>query len=381
MLPSSTASPDPPDPLARVRGRVLLHVRDTAPGLHLRLPTTVGGIVLTSDARRAPPRNQRLYASGHAYPMLHDPARHRSFVATEEEPFRFTPWSIYNRARDPGRALLEMDRWQSPMALLLTPTGFLRGDISGIRALRNAVRLLERVATRRTVLAVPVGADWLSDFGAQTLVTELGPVHTPKALVLDPERVRVDTAERLRALRLVVSEVPDTAVLGAGLVGLDALVHGASFASIDEVTAAGATPPYPGEPFPPATPTWPGILNRTLLAYMAGPTTTVHLPSLGRCECEPCLQWGEARSLGEIGRPFDELGQAAPGEVHAHNLAVWSQLWGEVVRGPWPLTKRWKAVCEAAVHAHDWHNDMAGPRLPPLDPPRELYFMAEEPKR
>lgn len=378
MLSSPTASPGPPDPLSPVRDRVLLHVRDTAPGLHLRMPTTVGGIVLPSGAGTAPPRNERTTGSGHAYPMVHDPARHRTRVATGEEPFHFTPWSAYNGERDPGRALTEMDRWQSPMALLLTPTGFLPGDAPGIRALREAVHLLERVRTDRTVLAVPVDAAWLSDFGAHTLVDLLEPVRAPKALVLDTERVQVDTAARLRALRQVVSEVPDTAVLGAGLVGLDALAHGAPFASLDEAAAAAGAPPYPGDPFPPAAPTWPGVLNRTLLTYMAGPTATAHLPALGRCTCEPCLRWGEARSLGEPGRPFEELGQAGPGVVHGHNLAVWSELWQEIAREPtpWARAARWNAVCVAAVRAHDWHNGAADPRLPPLEPPRELCLMA-----
>ncbi|WP_017608511.1 hypothetical protein [Nocardiopsis xinjiangensis] len=380
--------PRSPDPLPRSSdplSRVLLHLRESTSTLLEHVPESAAGAVL--PAGPVPPQHRWTVGSGRPRPLVLDPARYRTETATPRHPFRFTPPSLFNPEGDPPRALAELDRWSAPFDLVLTPTGLLTCDKAGIQALMEAVRLVEDVRTHRLVLAVPLGPGWLTATGAQVLAALLDSVRIPKALVLDAEHSPVDSVERLRALRCVVTESPDTAVLGPGLAALDALAHGASFVSFDETTTAVDAKPYPGEPFPPASPVRPGILHRRLLTYLAGPTATVHLEGLGRCCCEPCLRWGEERGHGQVGRPYSVLGQEGSAEAaHAHNLAVVSDVARELTRGLPDVSEaekrgRWWRLCFEAVRAHDWHNGAADPALPPLDPPEELLFWAGYPER
>lgn len=388
MPPSPAPQSRSSDPLARVRDRVLLHLRESTSTLLKHVPESAAGTVL--PAGPIPPQHRWTVGSGRPCPLVLDPARYRTETATPQNPFRFTPPSLFNPEADPGQALRELDGWSSPFDLILTPTGLLSSNIAGMRALMEAMRLVEGARTHRLVLAVPLGPGWLTTMGAQVLAALLSSVRVPKALVLDAEHSPVDSVERLRAVRCVVTESPDTAVLGPGLAALDALAHGASFVSFDETTAATNAKPYPGEPFPPASPTWPGILHRRLLTYLAGPTATVHLEGLGRCCCEPCLAWGEERGHGEIGRPYAVLGQEGHAEAtHAHNLAVVSDVARELDRdlpdepgsAKRKRRERWQRMCSDAVQEHHWHNGAADPKVPSLDPPEELLLRADRPAR
>lgn len=385
MPPSPARQSRSSDPLARVENRVLFHMRESTSPLLNHVPAGTAGAVLTAGP--VPPQHRWAVGSGRPCPLVLDPARYRTETATPQDPFRFTPPSLFNPEGDPAQALRELDRWPSPFDLVLTPTGLLSSDIVGMRSLMEAMRLVEGVRTRRLVLAVPLGPGWLTTMGAQVLAALLDLSSIPKALILDAEHSPVDSVEQLRAVRCVVTESPDTAVLGPGLASLDALAHGASFASVDEATTAVNAKSYPGEPFPPASSTWPGILHQRLLTYLAGPTATVHLEGLGRCCCEPCLGWGEERGHGEIGRPYAVLGQEGNAEAtHAHNLAVYSDLARELTRelpndSEAEKRQRWQRMCCDAVRAHDWHNGAADTTLPPLEPPEELLFWAAHPAR
>lgn len=347
------------------------------------MPDTAEGAVLTPGA--VPPELRRTAGTGRRYPLVLDPAWHRRGRATPRRPFRFTPRNLFNPEDDPRRALAELNDWSSPFDLALTPTGFLTDDTTGIRALQEAIRLVEEVRPHRLILAIPLTSGWLTEFRARDLVSLLRPVRVPTALILDPERVPVDSAARARALRSIVAGCQGTGVLGTGLAALDAMSHGAGFASVDEVTAAATATPSPGEPFPPVPSTSPGILHRRLLTYLTGPTATAHLEGgLGRCDCEPCLRWGEDRGDGDIGRPYGAFGPeggADPDAAYAHNLTIRSRLWHTLSRAPSPdaRAKRWQRMCFDAVRAHGWHNGAADPKLPPLRPPEELLFWADWP--
>ncbi|WP_017575517.1 hypothetical protein [Nocardiopsis kunsanensis] len=370
MPPSPAPQPRSSEPLARVQDRVLLHLRRSTLTLLEHVPANAAGAVL--PAGEVPLQHRRTVGSGRPAPLVLDPARYRTDTATPQAPFRFPPANLCNPDGDPGRALKQLDRCPSPFDALLTPTGLLASDRTGIQALLEAVRLVQGLRTRRLVLALPLGPGWLTRTGTQVLAALLAPVSLPKALVLDGEHGPVGSVEELRALRCVLTELPGTAVLGAtGLTALDALAHGAPFVSVD------AAPRSEG-------PSPPGVLHHRLLTYLAGPAATAHLQGLGRCCCEPCLQWGEERAHGRVGRPYAVLGQDGNAEAaHAHNLTVVSDLARKLTRGAvrGDRTKLWRRMCTDAVREHDWHRDAAGPALPSLGPSEELLFRADHPAR
>lgn len=384
MQSSPAPQPASSDPLSCVRGRFLLRLRESTSALLEHVPEATAGAVL--PAGPVPAQHRWTVGTGRPRPLVLDPVRYRTETATRQHPFRFTPPSLFNPAGDPRQALEELDSWSSPFDLVLTPTRLLTSDVSGMRALREAVRLVESARTHRLVLAVPLGPGWLTTMGAHALAALLDPVSIPKALILDAERSPVDSVERLRALRCVVTESPGTAVLDtSGLAALDALAHNAPFVSVDEAAGAVNAAPCPGEPAPPP---WPGILHRRLLTDLAGPRATMHLEGLGRCCCDPCLMWGEERGHGALGRPYSVLGQDESAAArHVHNLAVYSSLALELTRDLprgrrfAELTKRWQRMCIDAVREHDWHNGAADPKLPSLDPSEELLFCAGYPAR
>src|SRR5699024_1581100 len=148
----SSPAPQPAssDPLSCVRGRFLLRLRESTSALLEHVPEATAGAVL--PAGPVPAQHRWTVGTGRPRPLVLDPVRYRTETATRQHPFRFTPPSLFNPAGDPRQALEELDSWSSPFDLVLTPTRLLTSDVSGMRALREAVRLVESARTHRLVL-------------------------------------------------------------------------------------------------------------------------------------------------------------------------------------------------------------------------------------
>ncbi len=296
-------------------------------------------------------------------PVVLDPSAYEDFYATPEEPFTLErQLRIDTRQTGVGATLEQLA--SNPVDLVLTPTRYLRCDDAGGRALDEAVRQVNETDMRGVVFAVPVDARWLTD-RRRHLIASLRRVRAPKALILGDSGNPVGSAIRARMLREVLRACPGTALLRTDLTALDAMAHGAEFASIgDTASVRHAVPPgkQGGGPGPKSS---PDVIMPVLMGYFHGSTLAERLRGSRPCDCLPCVEWGEARNNGEVGRPLTDFQDTSDTEgAHAHNMALWSRWWRELrsEHSPEGMRARWRGMCQRAHLEYEWHNRAISPR-------------------
>lgn len=362
QTPSPTPDDTPTDPLAPIRDRILLHVKVTKHAPLNRVSTATSGVVFSGKRARS---HLETFAKlhGDGCPTVLDPSAYEYYIATPEEPFSRKDPDLFSGdgLEDTLERLLE-----SSASLVLAPTGFLRANAEGLRALQEAARRVDSLDTSRVVLALPLEAKWLAG-DPEPLVKSLRQVRTPKALILGAEGNPVNSVDKAKALRRLVSQCPDTALLRTDLAGVDAMVHGASFASIGDTSSVRYTPlPWkdawsnrPGD-------TSPHVLSPHLLDYFKG-SRLAEYPGqeLLRCSCAFCARWAAERHRHEPGRLLSDFhDRADTADAHAHNMAVWSGLWAYLARdGSLALARqRWERLCSDAVDSYEEFNEVIATR-------------------
>jgi len=242
----------------------------------------------------------------------------------------------------------------------LTPTGHLRADAVG--ALQAVVRGAHGLNQATDILVVPLDAEWLADDARiARVIAELDGVPHLKALVLsavrDPLR-KVGSATRLRRL---VSSVDRVALLRTDLAGLDALAHGAVFATIG-INASTRHGRPPGAP-PPRQPKGKRtrsatVLHPRLMQYFHSETLDERYGyhSSPVCDCVGC----DGRRLGSFSGSPEDIARA-----NRHNLAIWSMWANELQALPNGSQRRhaWRRRCRDALQAHEELNAFLGPHV------------------
>ncbi|MEE2038820.1 hypothetical protein Q8791_16475 [Nocardiopsis sp. CT-R113] len=375
--PSPFAGHAPPDPLAAVRGRVLLHVKDVRYAPLGRVQDVAGGVVFSGKNAREGVK-KFIAGTDHGCPVLLDPSAYENFYATAEEPFTTEPRHYVDTHRTGLGATLE--QWAaSPADLVLTPTRYLRCDDAGARALDAAVGQMNATDTRPVVFSVPVDATWLTE-RREHLITSLQRVRAPKALILGARNNPLDSKRRARALREVLRSCPDTALLRTDLAALDAMAYGASFTSVGDTASVRHAVPPEMRGGRPGTDSSPHVVLPALMGYFHGSTLAERLRNPRRCLCTPCVEWGEARNNGEAGRLLSDFQDSADKKAaHAHNMAVWSRWWRELASesSPESVRSRWKGMCRRALNEYEWHNREFSPREDTFRASNALRYWAD----
>lgn len=355
--PSPSASPARYDPLAAVRGRILLHVKG---GRHAPLDSVAkspnGGVVF-SGVSAAERLADFVHRHGTSCPTVLDPAAYERSVASPESPFDLG-------SRDPalfGSDTPSLLRARAPRGpspdLALTPTRYLKCDDHGREALARAVSVFASVRAERLVLAVPIDEAWL-DHGADALITLLRGTSSPKALILGGKRDPLSSKKKAQALRRIVRSCPDTGLVRTDLAAFDAVLHGASFASIGDTPSVRHTVPPDADP-PHARQGSPAVLYPPMMGYFRGATLIGRSLSWEVCHCSACSQWADDHGHLSGGHRFEDFQDSADTALaHAHNLAVWNQWWTELTHGASPeeARRRWGAKCHNAQNEYGWHN-------------------------
>jgi hypothetical protein len=143
------------------------------------------------------------------------------------------------------------------------------------------------------------------------------------------------------------------------------MAYGAAFASIgDTASVRHAVPPgkQGGGPGPNSS---PDVILPALMGYFHGSTLAERLRNPRRCECPPCVEWGEARNNGEVGRLLTDFQDSADRrDAHAHNMALWSRWWRELCceHSYEDMRSRWRGMCRRALNEYEWHNREISPR-------------------
>lgn len=376
--PSPSADHAPSDPLAAVRGRILLHVKGTANAPLDRVSAESGGAVF-SGKRAQEKAKEFLTRRGPGCPVVLDPSAYEDFHATAEEPFTLERQLRIGTRRTGVGATLE-HLASDPVDLVLTPTRYLWCDDAGERALDEAVRQVNAADVPDVVFAAPVDARWLTD-RREHLVAALRSVRAPGALILGDSGNPVGSKTRARALREVLRACPGTALLRTDLAALDAMAHGAAFASIGDTASVRHAVPPGKQGGIPGPRTSPDVIMPELMGYFHGATLAERLRNSRPCDCLPCVEWGEARNNGEVGRPlsgFQDTSDTAG--AHAHNMAVWSRWWRQLCseRSQEDVREQWRGMCRRAHLAHEWHNRAISPRQDTFTASDALRYWAED---
>ena len=376
--PSPSVEHTPYDPLASVRGKILLHVKGVAQAPLSRISSDRGGVVFSGKGAWEEAK-KFVSTTTSGCPVVLDPSAYESSYATAKEPFTLESQQHLDTWRTGLGASLETLS-SGPGDLVLTPTRYLRCDAEGARALQEAVRQVNTVDLSNVVFAVPVDAGWLTD-RREHLVSCLRRVRrVPTALILGAEGNPVESRCRAQALRGVIDACPGTALLRTDLAALDAMVHGAAFASIgDTASVRHATPPG-RRGGPPGSDSSPNLILPELTGYFRGSTLAEHLRDSRRCLCDPCVEWGEVRSNREAGRfPTHFQDSADTRDAHAHNMAIWSRWWRELrsEASSDRMKARWRGMCKRAYNEYEWYNRAISPREDVFKAPPSLRYWGE----
>ncbi|MCX5246684.1 hypothetical protein OG895_15815 [Streptomyces sp. NBC_00201] len=257
------------------------------------------------------------FRKGYTAPLLIDPAVYEVSAATEENPF---PYDVEPTLflDDPLELSLAEQR-DAGATLPMTPTGYIRAEDSD--ALRAAVMRTLELDDPSVIFSAPVDVSWLRDEeSTRQLIAYLKMLKGPKAIMLGGQMDPLGRyAKAVNHLRLLVNEVPQSALLRTDLAAFGALAAGASF------TAFGASSRYrhivaPGEKaqtnkrVPVRS---PHVLFPELMAFFLGETIAKRYggADVPICFCAACEG---SMALDAFTSNRGEL----PAAAAAHNVAV-----------------------------------------------------------
>lgn len=339
-------------------GHLMLQVKRIGPAPFDDVSPVDGGLVfcgLKAAENKAAVLRDRPFSG----PVLIDPSAYEKHVATPDRPFAAGEASLM--AADGLEEQLERQRMQGA-TLAVTPTALLStGDLESLEAV--AERALE-IGDDDVLLSLPVDARWLRAPHHHDLISMLRQVPLPKALVLCATHDPLSTAEAAANLREVVASVPGIGLLRSDLAALDAMVHGAGFASIGD-SASARHGPTPGRRGPGPRRRDPAVLLPRAVSYHYGETiaTAFEGADAPLCPCGACREWGAANGSAEGRRPLTTFTDAVDtGDAHRHNHAVWSALWEWIMRAAdeADAKDRWLKYCRRALSEIAELNEDAG---------------------
>ncbi|QVQ53168.1 hypothetical protein J4H86_05115 [Spiractinospora alimapuensis] len=360
-------------------GRLFLHVSPSpraCPGddpLDLVSPDIGGLIVSDDDGVHASAYLEQVADDGaFTGPIIYDPAVYaREIARPDEQP------ALFALSREMRAASIRLQPARRHAQVSLTPTRYLYPE--PYRCLHNAAHAAAEIAAPDIVFAVPVDHTWLDSPHYRELITVLVDTPGPKALILGDDDDPLEKLDRAQHLREIVTSVPGLALLRTGLAGLDALVHGAEFASIGVSAATRRTPP-PGlsSTGPRSGP--PEVLVPDLMHYVDGQRFSTMLSQTSqvpRCRCPECARG--SIEFGERGRPVTTFTEAADEQIaHRHNYWLIEEWHATLMRGTESTKRqdRWRRLCAEALGNHIPINARRHPHSEPLEAPSSLKFWA-----
>jgi hypothetical protein len=341
---ASVSSRSPSEGLANLQGRLLIQMSHRKSGWVVsQIDTKRSGLILCgggAEKKAIALRSEEKFEG----PILIDPAVYEDRFATEENPFHYDSDEglFFN---DPLRHAL-FDQREAGVTLPMTPTGYIRGEDSD--ALRAAVKQVRELDDPEVIFTVPVDVVWLkSEESTRQLIAYLKTVECPKALMLGAQMDPLDRYSKAVAnLRLIMTQVPDIALLRTDLAAFGALAAGASFTAIgmsgrlrhivppNEQTQTGGRSKSPHVLFPELK---GFFLGETIANRFAG----TNAPS---CSCAACE--GERRFDS-----FISLGDGNLQAAAAHNIAIlmqWVHSLSKVELG-FPRQQWWYKECQNAL--------------------------------
>ncbi|MEU0487731.1 hypothetical protein ABZ249_00780 [Nocardiopsis sp. NPDC006139] len=379
---SPSTDPHPIDPLAAVRGRILLHVRGTTEAPLEQVSAHRSGVVF-SGAKAVENLESFIRDICPECPTVLDPSEYERHFATPAAPFTRSDQLPLPGVPAPRPSPESAEPQPGGRRLHLTPTRYLRCDEDGEKALREAVAQADEASDPALILAVPIDAQWLTE-RTDTLISLLHRSRLPKALILGDKDNPTGSKIRAKGLRQVISSCSDIALLRTDLAAVDAMVHGAVFASIGDTSSARHAAPPGSRPWR-GSDSSPNVLYRPLLRYIRGAKLARYLGEEARdCFCSACAQWADDHHRYSGGRPpTGFLDPVDARDAHAHNMAVWSRLWAEIARQPSPEGAReyWRRVCDSAVGLDSWHHKDVPEYEKVFAAPAYLRFWAGRPER
>ncbi|MGW2105815.1 hypothetical protein [Streptomyces sp. NPDC001948] len=322
-----SAVPPPPRPsgsdaasdgIGLLRGRMLIQTRPTfVKKVSEQIAPSLSGLLLCGDgAMRTAQRMRR--DDGHDGVLLTDPACYEQAVATEESPFPEIEAEGFF-LNDPLEVSLSRQR-AAGVTAPITPTGYIQAEDSD--ALRAAVLRIKELDDPSVIFAVPIDVAWLrNEESTKQLIGYLQLTTGPKAIMLGGQMDPLARyAKAVSHLRMLVTQVPDAALVRADLAAFGALAAGALF------TAFGASGSLrhvvaPGEKAQTSRkggggPTAPHVLHPELMDFYLGDNLARKYGGTPApiCDCYAC----EGRSLDVFTSNHSPL----PAQAAAHNIAV-----------------------------------------------------------
>ncbi|MFF8418841.1 hypothetical protein ACIQ9I_14615 [Streptomyces sp. NPDC094461] len=316
--PRPRPSESTPDGIGLLRGRMLIQTRPTlVKRVSEQIAPSLSGLLLCGDtAARTAQRMRR--NEGYSGVLLADPACYESAPATEEAPFpENEPDGFF--MNDPLEVSLSRQR-AAGVTASISPTGYIQAEDSD--ALRAAARRMVELGDPSVIFAVPIDVAWLrNEESTKQLIGFLQQVQGPKAIMLGGQMDPLSRyAKAVTHLRLLITEVPDAALVRADLAAFGALAAGALF------TAFGGSSGLrhivaPGEKAQTSRkggggPTAPHVLHPELMDFYLGDNLADKYGGTPApiCECYAC----EGRAL-DI---FTSNHAPLPAQATAHNIAV-----------------------------------------------------------
>ncbi len=256
---------------------------------------------------------------------------------------------------------------------MLTPTGYIgESDIDTLEAVLRAAPGLNAEA----VISLPLDITWATSEWVEVLIDLAAATPAPKAIMLTGlPREGVPAKEILFNLRLVASQVPQSAFFRSGLGALDLMAHGALAASIGTSSVTRKLIPpdprrLPGESPDEEDTAAPQVLVPDLVSYLPGDVLAAQLAGpVVPCWCRYCA----GQSLGRF------TGRAQWRDARLHGFAAWTEWLPGLLSSASPAERQvtWTRLCQRGLEAHDRFG-AGGDDVIKLMPDLPLMFWARE---
>lgn len=371
LLPPVVAPRSPATPAERLLSERIFFLADAhGLGESIVLDPRYGGLAIYGGRADPIKKIKRIRAGGYNGPLLVDPGRYTTRVATVEAPFVYDNDGLFSSAS--GLDLdVELDlelgaQLDCGATVALTPTGYLRvGDLAALRAVVDVVADLDR---SDIVVVIPAAVGWLVEPQLPSFAGALATIRHPVALAVGGQFNPLDLKGAQANLRRLIAAVPGVAPWRTDFAAFDGVAHGAPFAAMG--ASSGLRHLVPPQEKAQSSSTGvqvaPAVLLPRLLSFVGGGKIASRYANRQppTCDCAECEGSPLTRFDGVDGETQKAAGR--------HNAAAWNELLPEFFREP-GLGERqawWKRRCQAACAAHEIENSSLRQKkafVPPAD--------------
>jgi hypothetical protein len=284
-------------------------------------------------------------------PLLVDPGAYTSQLATADEPFDLpaADGMLFPADLD---SVLQGQR-DCHAAAAITPSRYVQAGDSA--ALKSLVRHAQAIERDDVLVAVPVAISWLKEEQyLPQLIAGLNRIPQPKALMFGDQKNPFDAVRAIVNVRRLLAATSNVGLWRVDVpAAFDCLAHGGDFAAVGAGGSLRHLVPA-DEKARSETPMahTPSVLLPALLRYSTGRFIADRYANTPapRCGCVVC----NGASLDR----FNSLSGETRAEAHAHNAAVWNSWLRDLFdhRTAAERQQWWRAVCKAAVDAHEQEN-------------------------